>query len=401
MSKISSIVVAVVGLLFSTAGGSNLRSVDGNKLKALESIASVIEKELTIVEKYNRPNLLSSSIERFYSEKFQSISNDKEHPVHQRFESAVTVPDACTSDCKTAWNKLGELFGKYFECQPKCDEAFMQEKTAGSEAVDEKCMSEQKCWEAIEAVIFTKPKGGNGEDSGKNIGGSMAAMASTGAQLATDVAKQNGVSDEAVNAGKAALDKVGDGLQKGGVEGAKDAAKEMGNEVAKLGTDKIKENGISDEVIAAGSAAAGAVTGATIANKNSKGEENVKKEGESTETLTSERGDDEKKEGESVETPSPDNVSPDNVSPDNVDDEKKEGESTETPTPSPDNIDDEKKEGEYTANSETTDDGADCQTKEDCKDDQVCTIGESKRKLLFLLNWYFIFLCDLIYPTPI
>jgi hypothetical protein len=370
MSKISSIVVAVVGLLFSTAGGSNLRSVDGSKLKALESIASVIEKELTIVEKYNRPNLLSSSIERFYSEKFQSISNDKEHPVHQRFESAVTVPDAC---------------------QPKCDEAFMQEKTAGSEAVDEKCMSEQKCWEAIEAVIFTKPKGGNGEDSGKNIGGSMAAMASTGAQLATDVAKQNGVSDEAVNAGKAALDKVGDGLQKGGVEGAKDAAKEMGNEVAKLGTDKIKENGISDEVIAAGSAAAGAVTGATIANKNSKGEENVKKEGESTETLTSERGDDEKKEGESVETPSPDNVSPDNVSPDNVDDEKKEGESTETPTPSPDNIDDEKKEGESTANSETTDDGADCQTKEDCKDDQVCTIGESKRKLLFLLNWYFFF----------
>ena len=157
-------------LLFSalapTTTASHLRTddplLDDTKLEVLATTAKVIDKELRLLEHENRPQLLSSWIGK-YQHKLGTAATAA--PTQQRFEAAVSVPDACPAECKSAWTKLSDIYAKYYECTPKCDEEFLKEKTQTSEAVDESCMIEQQCWEAIEEVLFTKPAPGqDGED---------------------------------------------------------------------------------------------------------------------------------------------------------------------------------------------------------------------------------------------
>ena len=161
-----------VGLcLVATATANHLR-LDPTLLKDLEHTTQILHKELDLLENLNKPITVSSQIEHLEETRFlAATSTDPNHPLHVRFESSVDVPDSCPTDCKDNWKKLSEVYAKYFQCKPKCEEDVLRDKTQMSEAVDDKCMVDQKCWESIEEIVFTKPEGGGGGGGGDSSGG--------------------------------------------------------------------------------------------------------------------------------------------------------------------------------------------------------------------------------------
>ena len=312
-------------LLFSALASttaSHLRTdplLDDTKLEVLATTAKVIDKELRLLEHENRPQLLSSWIGK-YQHKLGTAATAA--PTQQRFEAAVSVPDACPAECKSAWTKLSDIYAKYYECTPKCDEEFLSEKTQTSEAVDESCMVEQQCWEAIEEVIFTKSSGSEsvgadnaeseqtvasaagdavgavvaGVDGALGAGGPDASPALKNAVSA--VASSDSVSDamntatemgengalsaatNAMNAGKDELAKHGaagalansaigagvDEISKNGLknmnqEGAQKAMDAATNTATAMGKDELEKNGVPGAVA---DAAAGAAVGAAV-----------------------------------------------------------------------------------------------------------------------------------------
>ena len=138
------------------SGVSALRAnAEPRALARLEGVNRVLEKELDVLEKWNEPGRMSAKLgARFLSQLDAAAGGDA---MHHRFESAVAVPAECSEECKAKWKALSEVYAKYFACRPNCNEDVLRDKTAASEGVDDECMKEQKCWEKIEEVVFTKP----------------------------------------------------------------------------------------------------------------------------------------------------------------------------------------------------------------------------------------------------
>ena len=128
-------IVLLVGLC---SASDNLRTNNNPhtavppRLHILEQTADVIEKELAILERLNTPQLLSSKMDDYYTQK---MNQHGEHPLPQRFSSAITVPEACPKDCKDSWKKLEVVEATYLKCNPDCKEDFLQEKRQCSDAV--------------------------------------------------------------------------------------------------------------------------------------------------------------------------------------------------------------------------------------------------------------------------
>ena len=390
--------------LASTTTASHLRTdplLDDTKLEVLATTAKVIDKELRLLEHENRPQLLSSWIGK-YQHKLGTAATAA--PTQQRFEAAVSVPDACPAECKSAWTKLSDIYAKYYECTPKCDEEFLSEKTQTSEAVDESCMVEQQCWEAIEEVIFTKSSGSEsvgadnaeseqtvasaagdavgavvaGVDGALGAGGPDASPALKNAVSA--VASSDSVSDamntatemgengalsaatNAMNAGKDELAKHGaagalansaigagvDEISKNGLknmnqEGAQKAMDAATNTATAMGKDELEKNGVPGAVAdAAAGAAVGAAVGAAGGAVGSAGSGENKNENEPQESA----------EGAAVGSP-------------------------ESAVGVPLQID--ASGNEIPPDSTQAETGA-CKDQNDCSDGQVCTLGEGDRK---------------------
>jgi hypothetical protein len=145
-------------------------------LARLEATNRILAKELAIIERLNDPRRLSAKVgARFMAQlgaTTTAVGPSSDSGVRQRFESAVAVPSECSEACKAKWKTLSEVYGKYFACRPSCEEDILREKTAASEGVDDECMKEQKCWEKIEEVVFTKPGGAAAETAAVASGAS-------------------------------------------------------------------------------------------------------------------------------------------------------------------------------------------------------------------------------------
>ena len=218
------------------ASASSLR-LTPQAVRNLEQTTHILHKELDMLEQMtlnNRPTTtsLSASLERFYEQRFVT-SPDAVHPLHQRFESAVAVPDTCSAECKDNWKKLSEVYAKYFQCKPKCEEDFLRDKTQMSEAVDDKCMVEQKCWEAIEEVVFTKPNG-----AAAGAAGGAAAVGGGGGGGGGPLGSSGGPASLGPGAGKAAVSMAED-LMDGKTSTSELKSKAM-DEASKMGKDALQ-----------------------------------------------------------------------------------------------------------------------------------------------------------------
>ena len=238
--------IAIGLCLVATATANHLR-LDPTLLKDLEHTTQILHKELDLLENLNKPITVSSQIEHLEETRFlAATSTDPNHPLHARFESSVDVPDSCPTDCKDNWKKLSEVYAKYFQCKPKCEEDVLRDKTQMSEAVDDKCMVDQKCWESIEEIVFTKPEGGSGgggggDSSGGPLGssggstslgpasGSVGKAVDTAKDTATDLANGDITASEVADKGMKEGEKMAHDAANQGKEVASNHAEEAAN----------------------------------------------------------------------------------------------------------------------------------------------------------------------------
>ena len=250
--------IAKVLCLVATATANHLR-LDPTLLKDLEHTTQILHKELDLLENLNKPITVSSQIEHLEETRFlAATSTDPTHPLHARFESSVDVPDSCPTDCKDNWKKLSEVYAKYFQCKPKCEEDVLRDKTQMSEAVDDKCMVDQKCWESIEEIVFTKPEGGGGgggggDSSGGPLGssggstslgpasGSVGKAVDTAKDTATDLANGDITASEVADKGMKEGEKMAHDAANQGKEAASNHAEEAANKAVDTAKDTATE----------------------------------------------------------------------------------------------------------------------------------------------------------------
>ena len=143
-------------------------SISPAQFRVLNSINNIEERELSM--------LMSAAAEDGGRSRSAGRSKAQEDAALARFMrtqamsggeggKAGGVPGICPAPCKSAWASLTTNYKTYFECQPKCAETVIKEKTKYSDMIDKECLQLGACWEAIEAEIF-RPGSASGEGSG-------------------------------------------------------------------------------------------------------------------------------------------------------------------------------------------------------------------------------------------
>ena len=199
-------------------GRGGRASISPAQFRVLDSINNIEERELSM--------LMSAAAEDGGRRRLAGRSEAQEEAALARFMrtqamsgsgSGGGVPGICPAPCKSAWASLTANYKTYFECQPKCAETVIKEKTKYSDMIDKECLQLGACWEAIEAEIF-RPGSASGEGSGADEDEEAGGEAGDGDGDNEEGAGLNGEDDsgEGSGASKKGLKKTLASSKKGG-----------------------------------------------------------------------------------------------------------------------------------------------------------------------------------------